>query len=130
MTTLGAAIECAVPGKVEIRMPFDQSHTQQDGFVHAGVITSILDSACGYAAYSVAPDGCSVLTVEFKVNLLAPAIGEKFVARAQVKRRGKTLTVCAADAFAINGDQEKLIATMLGTIVTLPNRESTPSTAR
>ncbi len=121
MTTLGATIECAVPGKVEIRMPFDPNHTQQDGFVHAGVITSILDSACGYAAYSVAPEGCNVLTVEFKVNLLAPAIGEGFAARAHVKRRGKTLTVCSADAFAIDGDREKLIATMLGTIMTLPS---------
>ena len=119
MTTLGAAIECTVPGKVEIRIPFDANHTQQDGFVHAGVITSILDSACGYAAYSVAPEGCNVLTVEFKVNLLASAIGEQFAARAHVKRHGKTLTVCAADAFAIQGDREKLIATMLGTIMTL-----------
>ena len=130
MNTLGAAIECAAPGAVEINMPFNQRHTQQDGFVHAGVITSILDSACGYAAYSVAPEGSNVLTVEFKVNLLAPAVGEKFAARAHVKRRGKTLTVCAADAFAINGDQEKLIATMLGTIMTLPNQQETSSTVR
>jgi uncharacterized protein (TIGR00369 family) len=124
MTTLGAAIDCTAPGIVEIRMPFNPSHTQQDGFVHAGVIASIMDSACGYAAYSVAPEGCNVLTVEFKVNLLAPAMGKNFVARAQVKRRGKTLTVCAADAFAINGDQEKLIATMLGTIMALPIQAS------
>jgi uncharacterized protein (TIGR00369 family) len=119
MTTLGAAIKCPVPGNVEIRIPFNPNHTQQDGFVHAGVIASILDSACGYAAYSVAPEGCNVLTVEFKINLLAPARGETFAARAQVKRHGKTLTVCAGDAFAINGDREKLIATMLGTIMTL-----------
>ena len=120
MTTLGAEIECIAPGRVEIRMPFNQRHTQQDGFVHAGVISSIMDSACGYAAYSLAPEGCNVLTVEFKVSLLAPAVGKKFVAKGEVKRSGKTLTVCAADAFAINGDQEKLIATMLGTIMTLP----------
>ncbi len=119
MTTLGAEIECLVPGRVEIHMPFNQKHTQQDGFVHAGVVAGIMDSACGYAAYSIAPEGCNVLTVEFKVNLLAPALGEKFVAKAQVKRRGKTLTVCAADAFALREDQEKLIATMLGTIMTL-----------
>jgi uncharacterized protein (TIGR00369 family) len=127
MTALGAEIDCAAPGRVEIRMPFNQRHTQQDGFVHAGAITSIMDSACGYAAYSVAPEGCNVLTVEFKVSLLAPAVGEKFVARAQVKRRGKTLTVCAADAFAIAGDEEKLIATMLGTIMNLPAPDSTLS---
>jgi len=126
MTTLRAEINCTAPGSVEIRMPFDQRHTQQDGFVHAGVIASIMDSACGYAAYSVAPEGCNVLTVEFKISLLAPAIGKKFAAKAQVKRRGKTLTVCAADAFAINGDEEKLIATMLGTIMTLPAPVSSP----
>jgi uncharacterized protein (TIGR00369 family) len=120
MTTLGAEIDCIAPGRVEIRMPFNPSHTQQDGFVHAGVISSIMDSACGYAAYSLAPEGCNVLTVEFKVSLLAPAMGKKFAARAQVKRCGKTLTVCAADAFAIHDGQEKLIATMLGTIMTLP----------
>lgn len=122
MTTLGAEIECASPGQVEIRMPFNARHTQQDGFVHAGAITSILDSACGYAAYSVAPEGCNVLTVEFKVSLLAPAVGGKFAARALVKRRGKTLTVCAADCFAIDGDREKLVATMLGTIMNLPSQ--------
>lgn len=127
MTTLGAEIECIAPGRVEIRMPFSQTHTQQDGFLHAGVISSILDSACGYAAYSLAPEGCNVLTVEFKVSLLAPAMGKEFAARAQVKRCGKTLTVCAADAFAINGDQEKLIATMLGTIMTLPSPASSSS---
>jgi uncharacterized protein (TIGR00369 family) len=127
MTTLGAEIVCIAPGSVEIRMPFNRRHTQQDGFLHAGVITSIMDSACGYAAYSVAPEGCNVLTVEFKVSLLAPATGKKFVARAQVKRHGKTLTVCAADAFAIDADREKLIATMLGTIMALPTPATSPS---
>lgn len=127
MTTLGAEIHCIAPGRVEIRMPFNQGLTQQDGFLHAGVIASIMDSACGYAAYSVAPEGCNVLTAEFKVSLLAPAMGKKFAAKAHVKRRGKTLTVCAADAFVINGDREKLIATMLGTIVTLPTPASSPS---
>lgn len=119
MSTLGAEIVYKAPGQVEIRMPFDRKLVQQDDFVHAGALTAIMDSACGYAAYSVAPEGCNVLTVEFKVSLLAPAVGERFVARAQVKRRGKTLTVCAADAFAVNGEQEKLIATMLGTIMNL-----------
>lgn len=127
MTTLGAEVDCTAPGRVEIRILFNQKHTQQDGFVHAGVISSIMDSACGYAAYSLAPEGCNVLTVEFKVSLLAPATGQRFVARAQVKRSGKTLTVCSADAFAINGDREKLIATMLGTIMTLPAPASSPS---
>ena len=127
MTTLGAEINCIAPGTVEIRLPFNQRLTQQDGFLHAGVLASIMDSACGYAAYSVAPEGCNVLTVEFKLNLLVPAIGKQFAAKAQVKRRGKTLTVCAADAFAIDADREKLIATMLGTIMALPTPASSPS---
>ncbi len=128
MTTLGAEIACAAPGQVEIRMPFNQKLTQQNGFMHAGTLTSIMDSACGYAAYSVAPEGCDILTVEFKVSLLAPAVGEKFVARAQVKRRGRTLTVCTADGFAVSGNQEKPIATMLGTMMNLPPG-STPSSS-
>ena len=124
MSTLGARIETIASGHVQIRMPFNDRLTQQNGFVHAGAITSILDSACGYAAYSVAPDGYDVLTVEFKVSLLAPATGKDFVARAHVKRSGKTLTVCAADAFAVTGEQETLIATMLATIINLaPGRE-------
>src|SRR3954469_10121053 len=110
MGTLGAEISAFAHGAVEIRMSFHQSLVQQNGFIHAGAITSILDSACGYAALSVAPIGCDVLSVEFKVNLLTPAIGEYFIARSQVKRAGKTLTVCTADAFAIQNGQEKLVA--------------------
>ena len=83
------------------------------------MITSILDSACGYAALSVAPEKAEVLSVEFKVNLLAPAVGDSFVARAQVKRAGKTLTVCTADAFALNQGNEKLVATMQATIMNM-----------
>jgi uncharacterized protein (TIGR00369 family) len=104
----------------EIRFPCAVSLTQQHGFVHAGAVTTALDSACGYAALTVAPDGSEVLTVEFKVNLLAPATGEAIVARAQVKRAGKTLTVCAGDAFAVRPEGEKLIATMLATMIYVP----------
>jgi uncharacterized protein (TIGR00369 family) len=117
MSTLGAEMTSVRAGAVEIRCRFDARLTQQNGFLHAGVITSILDSACGYAALSVAPVECEVLTVEFKVNLLAPAVGEAFAARAAVKRAGRTLTICAADAFAVSGDGEKLIATMLATMM-------------
>ncbi len=106
-------------GTVEIRCLFSKKWTQQDGFVHAGVITSILDSACGYAALSVAPSTNEVLSVEFKVNLLAPAVGDSFVARAAVKRAGKTLTICSADAYAVTRDGEKLIATMLATMMNI-----------
>jgi uncharacterized protein (TIGR00369 family) len=117
MTTLGASLVSVKSGAVEIAVPFRPDLTQQNGFLHAGVITSVLDSACGYAALSVAPENADVLSVEFKVNLLSPAVGEKFVARGQVKRAGRTITVCAADAFAINGGKEKLVATMLATII-------------
>ena len=117
MTTLGAEMSRVQRGSVEIRFPFALSLTQQNQFVHAGAITTILDSACGYAALSVAPEDHDVLSVEFKVNLLAPAVGEEFFARAQVKRAGKTLTVCAADAFAKKNGEEKLVATMLATIM-------------
>lgn len=119
MTTIGAEMSAVGSGRVELRFPFNPDLTQQHGFVHAGAITSILDSACGYAALSVAPEGCEVLSVEFKVNLLAPAVGESFVARAQVKRAGKTLTVCTADAFALKQGSEKLVATMLMTIMNI-----------
>ena len=117
MTTLGAEIAMRKMGEVEIRFPFHPSLTQQNDFVHAGAITSILDSACGYAALSVAPEDHDVLSVEFKVNFLSPAVGEEFCARSHVKRAGKTLTVCAADAYAKKNGEEKLIATMLATIM-------------
>lgn len=119
MATLAATMSTVVRGMVEIRFPFGSQLTQQNGFVHGGVITSVMDSACGYAALSVAPDEADVLSVEFKVNLLSPALGELFVARAQVKRAGKTLSVCTADAFAVRQGEEKLIATMLATIINI-----------
>jgi len=119
MATIGAELASVTPGAVEIRLPFDQKLTQQNELLHAGVITSILDSACGYAALSVAPEHAEVLSVEFKINLLAPAVGESFVARAQVKRTGRTLTVCTADAFALNQGNEKLVATMQATIMNM-----------
>ncbi len=122
MSTLGATIAIEKQGEVEVRFPFHASLTQQNDFVHAGAIASILDSACGYAALSVAPKDHDVLSVEFKVNLLAPAVGDEFCARAQVKRAGKTLIVCAADAYARRNGQEKLVATMLATIMALQHR--------
>jgi len=119
MPTIGAEMISVSRGIVEIRFPFSSRLTQQHGFVHAGALRSIMDSACGYAALSVAPEEADVLSVEFKVNLLAPGKGESFVARAAVKRAGKRLAVCTADAFAINAGEEKLIATMLATIMNI-----------
>ena len=119
MSTIGARLTQVAEGFLEIRLPFSPTLTQQNGFLHAGAITSILDSACGYAALTVAGEDADVLSVEFKVNLLAPATGDGFVARAQVKRAGKKLTVCVADAFAVNDGKEKIVATMLATIINL-----------
>jgi len=129
MKTLGATLASVNPGAVEITVPFRPALTQQNSFLHAGVITSILDSACGYAALSLAPENVGVLSVEFKVNLLSPAVGDRFIARAQVKRAGRTITVCSADAFAIKGKEEKLVATMLATIMTMIPI-NTPATTR
>jgi uncharacterized protein (TIGR00369 family) len=117
MSTLGAELTVVGEGRVEIRLPFSAQLTQQHGYLHAGAVISVLDSACGYAALSLASDNKEVLTVELKVNLLAPAVGNVIVARSQVKRAGRTLTVCTADAFAVTGSEEKVVATMLATIM-------------
>jgi uncharacterized protein (TIGR00369 family) len=117
MRTLGAEITSLGHGKIEIRLGFQSALTQQNGFIHAGVLTSVMDSACGYAAMSVGPEKHDVLSVEFKVNLLAPARGDYFLARAAVKRPGRNLTVCTADAFAVQNGREKLVTTMLATMM-------------
>jgi uncharacterized protein (TIGR00369 family) len=122
MSTLGAELTEVIQGGVEIRLPFSPNLTQQNGYLHAGAITAVLNSACGYAALTVAADDKDVLTAEFNVNILAPAAGETFAARAQVKRAGRTLTVCTADAFAISEGREKVVATMLATIMAVPRR--------
>ena len=104
-------------------MPYEAAFTQQHGFIHAGIMATVLDSACGYAAFSLMPADAAVLTVEFKTNLLAPAKGERFLFRAHVVKPGRTLTVCDGRAFAIeNGADERLIATMNGTVMALFDR--------
>ena len=118
MSTIGAEMVSVGRGSVEIRFPFSTRLTQQNGFVHAGAVTSIMDSACGYAALSVAPEAADVLSVELKVNLLAPGAGDSFITRASVKRAGRRLTVCTADAFAVRAGEEKL-ATMLATMMNM-----------
>jgi len=121
MKTLGASLELVETGRVHIAVPFSPALTQQHGFVRAGVISSIADSACGYAAMTLAPDGAEVLTVEFKISLIAPAAGERFLARAAVLRAGKRLSFCSSEVHAIGDSGEELIATMLSTIVTKTN---------
>jgi len=117
MRTLGAVLTAVEPGVVRIELPFSAALTQQHGYVHAGAITSIVDSACGYAAYSLMPAGAEVLTVEFKVNLLNPAQGERFVAVGRVIKPGRTLTVCQGEVTALAGNEHRTVALMQTTMM-------------
>jgi uncharacterized protein (TIGR00369 family) len=117
MALIGAELTRVEPGVVEITLPYRADLAQQHGYLHAGIVTTIADSACGYAAYSLMPPNSEVLSVEFKVNLLRPAKGDTFSAVAEVVKSGKTLTVVRADVFAIDKGRRDLIATMLGTMI-------------
>lgn len=121
MSLIGARLTLVEPGRVEITLPFRADLTQQHGYLHAGIITTIADSACGYAAYTLMPAGSEVLSIEFKINLLRPGKGELFVARAEVVRPGKTVSVVRADVLALNEETETLVATMQGTMICLQN---------
>jgi uncharacterized protein (TIGR00369 family) len=123
METIGADLSHVQPGAVEIALPYRADLTQQHGFIHAGIVATILDSACGYAAFSFMPVDVAVLTVEYKINMLRPAKGDRLVARARVVRSRKTLTVCAGDVIAQAGDQENIVATMLATVMAVPQRD-------
>ena len=119
MTTLGASLDKVEPGFVEIALSPAPAVSQQHGFVHAGAVAAIADSAAGYAAPSVLPEGSGVLTAEFKINLLAPAAGE----RGRVVKAGRTLTLSQADVFAIKGGEEKLIAHLTATLMAIVGRD-------
>jgi uncharacterized protein (TIGR00369 family) len=120
MGLIGAELSRVEPGVVEITLPYRPDLAQQHGYLHAGIVTTIADSACGYAAYSLMPPDSEVLSVEFKVNLLRPAKGEVFLALAEVVKSGRTLTVVRADVFGLDqGGRRELIATMLGTMMCL-----------
>ena len=123
MRTLAVDLLRVEPGSVELAMPFAEAFTQQHGFVHAGIITTVLDSACGYAAYTLMAPGTAVLTVEFKTNLLAPARGERFLVRGEVLKPGRTLTIAEGRAFAVADDAEKLVASMTGTLMAVTERD-------
>ena len=123
MQTLGISIARLEPGEVDLSMQYSADLTQQNGFVHAGIITAGLDNACGIAAFTLMPPESDILTVEFKTNLLAPAKGERFAFRAHVVKPGRTLTVCEARAFAQTGGAETLIATMTATLMALAHRD-------
>jgi uncharacterized protein (TIGR00369 family) len=127
MRHLGAELTVVRAGECEIRVGHREELTQQHGYFHAGVTASIADSASGYAAYSLMPAGHSVLTVEYKINLMAPAAGEMLVARARVVRSGKTLKICTADVFAVKDGVETLCATSLSTIMALAGKSDAPA---
>lgn len=119
MQLIGGELTRVEPGVVEISLSYRSDLTQQHGYVHAGIITTIADSACGYAAYTLMPPNSDVLAVEFKVNLMRPAKGETFLARAEVIKSGRTLTVVRADVHALTGEQSELVAIMQGTMMRL-----------
>jgi uncharacterized protein (TIGR00369 family) len=114
---LGAELVSVRPGQVEIRAVHDDRLTQQDGFLHAGAVAALVDTACGYAAYSLMPAGTRVLTVEFKVNFLSAARGDRFLARGSVIKPGRTLTVCDGKLYAFQGGEERLVAVMQATMI-------------
>lgn len=123
MALLGAELQSVTPGEVIIKLPFRDDLTQQHGFLHAGVVTTIVDSACGYAALSLTDAETGVLTIEYKVNLLNPAAGEYFTAVGRVTKPGRNVTVCAGDVYGHRGGTETHVATMLATIMTIRGRE-------
>jgi uncharacterized protein (TIGR00369 family) len=123
MTTLGATLGAISPGSVEIILRPSPAISQQHGFVHAGAVSAIADSAGGYAALSLMPAGRGVLTTEFKINLVAPAAGERIIARGRVVKPGRTLTVVQTEVFAESQGQEKLVALLTATMMSIEGRE-------
>jgi uncharacterized protein (TIGR00369 family) len=120
MTTLGARLVSVAAGEVVLELPFDARLTQQNGFLHAGVVAALADNACGYAALSLMPAEAEVLSVEFKVNLMRPAAGPLFRAAGRVVRAGRTLTVCTAEVRALDAGKETVVALMQATMMQVP----------
>jgi len=131
MVTIGAKLVLVSDGEVQIALPFSERLSQQHGYVHAGAITSIVDSACGYAALTKAPPECEVVTAEFKINLLRPALGDHFLAIGRVQNSGKLLTVCTGEvpAFSGTGSAHKVIALIQSTIVNVRDDAQPPAAA-
>jgi uncharacterized protein (TIGR00369 family) len=122
MTTLGARIVSVAPGEVVLELPFNQALTQQHGFLHAGAVAALADNACGFAALSLMAPGAAVMSVEFKINLTAPAAGPVFKATGRVIRAGRTLTVCSAEVSVADGDREMIVAVMQATMISIQGR--------
>jgi uncharacterized protein (TIGR00369 family) len=130
METIGARLVRIDPGQVEIELDYREDLTQQHGYLHAGVVTIIVDSACGFAAYTLMPADSGVLTVEYKVNFTAPARGARFLAVGRVIKPGRTLTVCAGEALATDGAEQKLVAMIQATMMRLPEAHPDRTTTR
>lgn len=124
MQTLGGRLGLLVPGAVDIELSWAAALTQQHGFLHAGMVATALDSACGYAGFTLMAEDAAVLTIEFKINLLAPAKGERFRMEGRVIKPGRTITVCEGRAFAIDGSQQKMVATMGCTLMAVTGRDA------
>jgi uncharacterized protein (TIGR00369 family) len=122
MGLIGAALTVVEPGYVEVRLPFRDDLTQQKGYVHGGILGMIADTACGYSAFSLMPAGCSLVTVEYKINILSPARGS-LVAKGQVIKPGRTLTIARAEVYAEDG---KHVASMQQTLMMLANTPDRP----
>ncbi len=123
MTLLGATLRRVEPGEVEITLPITDALTQHTGVVHAGVVTSIVDSACGFAAATRMSDGLEPVSVEFKVNLLAPATGDALNAIGRVVRAGRTITVCTGEVWAVTGAQSRMVAIMQATMMAVTKKD-------
>ncbi len=123
MKTVNVKILAVRPGEVDLQFPFQAKLTQQHGFIHAGIVSTVLDSACGYAAFSLMSADAAVLTIEFKINLLSPAIGDIFTAVGKVMKPGKNITVAQGELFAQQENTQKLVATMTGTLMSVYNKQ-------
>jgi uncharacterized protein (TIGR00369 family) len=122
MKTIGAHLVTVAPGEVRIELPYSKAITQQHGFIHAGILSTIADNACGYAAYTLMPADADILGVENKINFLAPAKGERFVGIGRVIKAGRTLAVCSGEVWAYNSGEKTLVAVMQSTMMTIKNQ--------
>ncbi|HXE50221.1 MAG TPA: PaaI family thioesterase [Ramlibacter sp.] len=123
MQTIGATLVAVEPGRIVMELPWAQELTQQHGFLHAGMVATAMDTACGYAGFSLMPADAAVLTIEYKINLLAPAKGQRFRMEADVVKPGRTISVVEGIAYAIDEGREKVIATMNATLMAVFGRE-------
>jgi uncharacterized protein (TIGR00369 family) len=127
MALIGASLTVIEPGRCEIELPYREDLTQQKGYLHGGIIGMIADTACGYAAYSLMPASCSLVTVEYKINIVAPGRGERFVARAEVLRPGRRLSITRGEVYAERAGAASLCALMQQTLMMLPDTADTPA---